>query len=245
MRVSGENTTTMETSARMFKQRVNKMCMMDWLVISMLMRWSVYNFDETIHSKDEDLTSVVWIVCRLVLIAGHYKGFFRIPQVKSFLNIASRKLHDAGRIPEVVRPMLHHIGYPLELWGEAALTACYILNRLPTSALVSGMTPFKSWRGYKPDVSHLCRWGCVAYAHIPEELRKKLDPKGKKGILVGYDNPLRTYRIYDPVARGIISMKDWIVSENEIWNFGTVTEPSVLNYTFVRRTRRSADRPRF
>jgi transposase InsO family protein len=116
-------------------------------------------------------------------------------------------------IMEMVRPMLHCVGYPLELWGEAALTAYYITNRLPTSAL-SGMTPFEAWHGYKPDVSHLRRWGCIAYAHIPEELHKKLDQKGKRGILVGYDNPPGTYRIYDPVTRGIISTKDWIVSEN-------------------------------
>jgi len=136
-------------------------------------------------------------------------------------------------IMEMVRPMLHRVGYPLELWGEAALTACYIANRLPTSALDSGMTPFEAWHGYKPDVSHLRRWGCVAYAHIPEELRKKLDRKGKRGILVGYDNPPGTYRIYDPVARGIISTKDWIVSENEVWNFGTVTEAQIVMKTTV------------
>jgi hypothetical protein len=136
-------------------------------------------------------------------------------------------------IMEMVRPMLHRVGYPLELWGEAALTACYIANRLPTSALESGMTPFEAWHGYKPDVSHLRRWGCIAYAHIPEELRKKLDQKGKRGILVGYDNPPGTYRIYDPVARGIISTKDWMVSENETWNFGTVTEAQIVMRTTV------------
>src|SRR5271155_570373 len=39
------------------------------------------------------------------------------------------------------------------------------------------------------------------------------------------------YRIYDPVRRGIISTKDWIVSENEIWNFGTVTEAQIVKTT--------------
>ncbi len=73
-------------------------------------------------------------------------------------------------ITEMVRPMLHRVGYPPELWGEAALTACYIPNRLPTSALVSGITPFEAWHNYKPDVSHLRRWGCIAYAHVPTEL---------------------------------------------------------------------------
>ena len=55
-----------------------------------------------------------------------------------------------------------------------------------------------------------------------------MDPKGTKGILVSYDNPLGTYRIYDPVRRGIISTKDWIVLENEVWNFGTVAEAQIV-----------------
>src|SRR5437773_9280371 len=121
-------------------------------------------------------------------------------------------------IMEMVRPMLHHPGYPLELWGEAVLAACYLSNRLPSRAL-DGKTPFEAWFGYKPDVTHLRRWGCVAYAHIPKELRKKLDVKGYRGIFVGYDNPNGTYRIFDPATNKIISTKDWIISENEFWDF--------------------------
>src|SRR5438046_2764774 len=115
--------------------------------------------------------------------------------------------------------MLHHPGYPLELWGEAVLAACYLSNRLPSRAL-DGKTPFEAWFGYKPDVTHLRRWGCVAYAHIPEQLRKKLDVKAHRGIFVGYDNPNGTYQIFDPSTNKIISTKDWIISENEFWDFG-------------------------
>ena len=115
--------------------------------------------------------------------------------------------------------MLHHPGYPLKLWGEAVLAACYLSNWLP-SRVLDGKTPFEAWFGYKPEVSHLRRWGCVAYAHIPEQLRKKLDMKGHHGIFVGYDNPNGTYRIFDPATNKIISTKDWIISENEFWDFG-------------------------
>src|SRR5271168_5271685 len=66
-------------------------------------------------------------------------------------------------IMEMVRPMLHRVGYPLELWGEAALTACYIANRLPTSALDSGMTPFEAWHG-------------VTDASVPRGLRTGTGP---------------------------------------------------------------------
>jgi len=125
-------------------------------------------------------------------------------------------------IMEMVRSMLHHPGYPLELWGEAVLAASYLSNRLPSRAL-DGKTPFEAWFGYKPDVTHLRRWGCVAYAHIPEQLRKKLDVKAHRGIFVGYDNPNGTYRIFDPATNKIICTKDWIISENEFWDFGEGT----------------------
>ena len=39
--------------------------------------------------------------------------------------------------------------------------------------------------GMKHSVSHLKVFGCVTYAHVPNELRKKLD-KGHKCIFVGY-----------------------------------------------------------
>jgi hypothetical protein len=35
------------------------------------------------------------------------------------------------------------------------------------------------------------------------------------------------------VRRGIISTKEWIVSENEIWNFGTVTEAQIVMKTTI------------
>ena len=35
------------------------------------------------------------------------------------------------------------------------------------------------------------------------------------------------------MRRGIISTKDWIVPENGVWNFGTVTEPQIVMKTTV------------
>ena len=33
------------------------------------------------------------------------------------------------------------------------------------------------WYGRKPDVSHLRVFGCMAYAHVPDSERGKLDKK--------------------------------------------------------------------
>jgi hypothetical protein len=47
-------------------------------------------------------------------------------------------------------------------WGEAVVTAVYILNRSPTKTL-NGMTPYEAWHGRKPTVSHLRVFGCLAF----------------------------------------------------------------------------------
>ena len=46
--------------------------------------------------------------------------------------------------------------------------------------------PQEEWIGMNHSVPHLNLFGCVAYAHVLDELRKKLDKKGQKCIFVGY-----------------------------------------------------------
>ena len=54
------------------------------------------------------------------------------------------------------------------------------------------------------NVSHLKVFGCAAYAHVPYELRKKLDKKGHKYIFVGYSKDAKAYKLYDPITRKVI-----------------------------------------
>jgi hypothetical protein len=49
---------------------------------------------------------------------------------------------------------------------------------------VHGMTPKEKFIGKKLDVSHLIVFGCIAYVHIPDVKRSKLDPKAKKYIFI-------------------------------------------------------------
>jgi hypothetical protein len=58
------------------------------------------------------------------------------------------------------------------------------MNRTPTTT-IHGMTPKEKFIGKKPDVSHLIVFGCIAYVHVPNEKRSKLDPKAKKCIFIG------------------------------------------------------------
>ena len=64
-------------------------------------------------------------------------------------------------------------------------TIVYIMNRTPTMA-IHDITSEQCFTGTKLDVSHFKVFGCIAYVHVPNELRTKLDPKVEKCIFVGY-----------------------------------------------------------
>ena len=84
-----------------------------------------------------------------------------------------------------VRSMLADTKLPYKFWAESLSTAVYLRNRSPSVA-VKGKTLFEAWTGHKPNVRHLRVFGCEAYAHVPKDERKKLDPKARKCILLGY-----------------------------------------------------------
>ncbi len=88
-------------------------------------------------------------------------------------------------IVEITRAMLNEKNLPNYFWAEAVATTIYIMNRTPIVA-VHSMTTKEKFIGKKPDVSHLRMFGCIAYMHVPNEKRSKLDPKVKKCIFIRY-----------------------------------------------------------
>ena len=109
---------------------------------------------------------------------------------------------------------------PNEYWGEVVITAIYIINRCPTK-IVQNKFPQEAWTGMNHNVSHLKVFGCVTYAHVPDELKKKLDKKGHKCIFVGYSKDTKAYKLYDPIVRKLIIIRNVQFVENESWD-GTV-----------------------
>ena len=79
--------------------------------------------------------------------------------------------------------MIRFAKIPDSYWGEAVATAAYIRNRVPTSAFKERVSPYEKLYQRKPD---LRVFGCVAYAHIPDCQRSKLDKKAEKFRFVGY-----------------------------------------------------------
>lgn len=98
-------------------------------------------------------------------------------------------------VVEMARSMLEGKAMDRRFWAEAVATAVYLRNRCPTSALE--ITPYESMFGTKPNVAHLKEFGTTCFAHIPKDERKKLDPKAKKCIFLGYGDVVKGYMLYD------------------------------------------------
>jgi hypothetical protein len=51
---------------------------------------------------------------------------------------------------------------------------------LSPNSILENQVPQESWSGMKSSVSDFKVFGCVAYAHVPEELRRNLDYRSEK-----------------------------------------------------------------
>jgi len=73
----------------------------------------------------------------------------------------------------------------------------------------------ETWSGRNHNVTHMVVFACVAYAHIPEELRNKLDNKGEKCISVAYSDEFKAYKLYNPLTKKVIINRDMQFIEEE------------------------------
>jgi hypothetical protein len=92
-------------------------------------------------------------------------------------------------------------------WAEVVACSVYLLNRSPTTSLKMKV-PQESWSGTKLNVSHLRTFGCIAYTHIPSELRKKLDNRSEKCIFTRYSETSKVCRLYNPISKRLILIID-------------------------------------
>jgi hypothetical protein len=108
--------------------------------------------------------------------------------------------------------MIRAQGLNLEFWAEAMNTTVYIKNRCPTKALES-KTPQEAWTGKKPDVSHLRIFSCKAFAHISDEMKRKLESKSMPCVFLRYCEGTKAYRLMCVETKRIIKNRDFVFLE--------------------------------
>jgi hypothetical protein len=129
----------------------------------------------------------------------------------------------------MARALLKQRGMSAVFWGEAVVTAVYILNRSPTKAL-NGMTPYEAWHGRKPAVSHLRVFGCLAFTKELGHIGK-LDNRSTPGVFIGYAEGSKAYRILDPGTLRVRTTRDVVFDEGRGWAWDkAVDDGTTLTY---------------
>ncbi|RVW28543.1 Retrovirus-related Pol polyprotein from transposon RE1 [Vitis vinifera] len=97
---------------------------------------------------------------------------------------------------ETTRTLLLHSHVPFSFWGDAVLTACYLINRMPSSVLHdqiphSLLFPDQPLYFLPPRV-----FGCTCFVHILTPGQDKLFAKAMKCLFLGYSRLQKGYRCY-------------------------------------------------
>ena len=107
---------------------------------------------------------------------------------------------------DMVNSMILNARLPLNLWGEALLTACHVHNRIPSKK--RKISPYEVWKGRKPKLDYLKVWGCLAFYRVPDPKRTKLGPRAIKSIFVGYAQNSKAFRLLDLNSNIIVETRD-------------------------------------
>ncbi|KAJ9708908.1 hypothetical protein PVL29_000753 [Vitis rotundifolia] len=104
--------------------------------------------------------------------------------------------HKNRHLVETARTILLHSNVPFRFWGDAVLTACYLINRMPSSVLHdqiphSLLFPDQPLYFLPPRV-----FGCTCFVHILTPGQDKLSAKAMKCLFVGYSRLQKGYRCY-------------------------------------------------
>jgi hypothetical protein len=84
----------------------------------------------------------------------------------------------------LINATLDIVGLSKEWWGDAILTACHVLNRVPIKN--KKITPFEEWKKKRLNLSYMRTWGSLAKVNVPINKKRKLEPKTVDCVFLGY-----------------------------------------------------------
>ncbi|KAD4586033.1 hypothetical protein E3N88_23634 [Mikania micrantha] len=100
-------------------------------------------------------------------------------------------------LKEMMNVMLISSGMSQDMWGEAILSATYLLNKIHFKK--KDVTPYELWMGRKPSYKYLKVWGCLAKVVVPPPKVQRIGPKTVDCVFIGYAHHSSAYRflVYD------------------------------------------------
>ncbi|OWM65682.1 hypothetical protein CDL15_Pgr017179 [Punica granatum] len=130
---------------------------------------------------------------------------------------------------ETFRTLLIHMNVPVKFWGDALLTACYLINRMPSSVL-HGQIPFSVLFPRDAIYSLPPRiFGCLCFIHQLLPGSSKLSPRSLKCVFLGYLRGQKGYRCYSPEQRRYFVVADVTFFESTPFFSASPNQPPSLS----------------
>ena len=142
--------------------------------------------------------------------------------------------HKNCHLIETARTLLLHHTVPPRFWGHAILTACYLINRMPSSVL-GGQVPHSLLFPNRPVFClPLCVFNCTCFVHILTYGQDKISAKAAKCIFLGYSRLQRGYRCYSPdTYRYFVSAYVTFFEHSSIFSSPLPSSPKVLSLPLI------------
>ena len=121
--------------------------------------------------------------------------------------------------------MLTHAHLPLKHWDDAFLTACYLINRLPTP-LLHNTTPFEALFHSPPNYSLLKVFGCACWPNLRPYNSNKLQPRSIRCVFLGYSPIHKGYKCLH-ISSGRVYISRDVVFEEKFFPFNIGPPPTV------------------
>ncbi|KAJ9701816.1 hypothetical protein PVL29_006965 [Vitis rotundifolia] len=97
---------------------------------------------------------------------------------------------------ETARTILLHSNVPFRFWGDAVLTTCYLINRMPSSVLHDQIPHFLLFPDQPLYFLPPRVFGCTCFVHILTPGQDKLSAKAMKCLFLGYSRLQKGYHCY-------------------------------------------------
>lgn len=101
------------------------------------------------------------------------------------------------KLLNMTKGMIKESSIPANLWADALVTACYVINKCPSIAMY-GQIPEELWTGRKVHTKHLRVFGCKAWVTLDSVVTfGDLDLNATEFVFIGYSNDINSYKLWE------------------------------------------------